>query len=116
YVAYSKALAVISTSKRTVSVICTLAGTLKRVGSKARDGGGFQRLVEVTTDDSIYPRELHVKKNPVEPFQGSKDVGIEPRPDPNRLEAKHLLNIESAEPRLTTLLQASPRSNTAPLQ
>jgi hypothetical protein len=117
YVAYAKVLEGISTGKRTVSVISTLPGTLKRAGGDVREGGAFQRLVEVTTNDYLCARELHVKKSLVDPFiLGQKYFGIEPRPDPNWVEAKHLLNIERTELRLTTLLQASPRRNANPVQ
>jgi hypothetical protein len=117
YVAYAKVLEGISTRKRTVSLISTLPGTLKRAGGDVRDGGGFQRLVEVTDDDSSYARLLDFKNSKVDPFlQGKKYFGIEPRADPNGVEAKHLLNINRTELRLTTLLQATPRSSSNLMQ
>jgi hypothetical protein len=112
YVAYAKALEGISTRKRTVSLISTIPGTLRRSGGDVRDGGGFQRLVEVTDDGFLYARRLDFKKSKVDPFlQGQKYFGIEPRPDPNGVEANHLLNINRTELRLTTLLQAAPKSS-----
>ena len=112
YVAYAKVLEGISTRKRVVSLISTLPGTLRRAGGDVRDGGGFQKLVEVGDDGSLYARELALKGNKVDPFlHGQKYFGIEPRADPNGVEAKHLLNINRTELRLTTMLQAAPKSS-----
>jgi hypothetical protein len=112
YVAYAKVLEGISTRKRTVSLISTLPGTLRRAGGDVRDGGGFQKLLEVTDDGSLCAREVDFKDSKVDPFlQGQKYFGIEPRADPNGVEANHLLNINRTELRLTTLLQAAPKGS-----
>jgi hypothetical protein len=112
YVAYAKVLEGISTRKRTVSLISTLPGTLRRVGGDVRDGGSFQKLMEVTDDGFLYARRLDFKESKVDPFlQGRKYFGIEPRVDPNGVEVMHLLNINRTELRLTTLLQAAPKSS-----
>jgi len=112
YVAYAKVLEGVSTRKRTVSLISTLPGTLRRAGGDLRDGGCFQRLVEVTDDGSLHARGVGFKESKVDPFlQGQKYFGIEPRPDPNGVGAKHLLNINRTELKLTTLLQAAPQSS-----
>jgi hypothetical protein len=112
YVAYAKVLEGISTRKRTVSLISTLPGTLRRAGGDVRDSGTFQRLVEVTDNDLLYGRRLDLKEGKIDPFlQGQKYFGIEPKADPNGVEAKHLLNINRTELRLNTLLQAAPKGS-----
>ena len=112
YVAYAKVLEGISTRKRSVSLISTLPGTLRRAGGDVRDGGGFQKLIEVRDDSSLHARVVGFKESKVDPFlPGQKYFGIEPRADPNGVEAKHLLNINRTELRLTTLLQAAPKSS-----
>jgi hypothetical protein len=112
YVAYAKVLEGISTRKRTVSLISTLPGTLRRAGGDVRDGGGFQRLLEVTDDGSLYARGVDFQDSKVDPFlRGQKYFGIEPKADPNGVEANHLLNISRTELKLTTLLQAAPKGS-----
>ena len=117
YVAYAKILEGISTGKRDISLIATVPGALRRLGSDLREGGRARKLVEIAPTASLCGRELHVRPGVVQPFaSGNTYLGIEPRQDPNGVKVKYLVDRSNEETsfRLTTLLQASlsPRSIT----
>ncbi|KIX02455.1 uncharacterized protein Z518_08396 [Rhinocladiella mackenziei CBS 650.93] len=106
YVAYLNVLENISTDKRSVSLIRTVPGTLKRAGPGVRDGGVCRSIEEVLSEDSLCGRELQNSLNPVNPFPtGQVYSGIEPQKDPYGIEAAHLFSFQNTRLRLNTVLQ-----------